>query len=97
MQYLLWFVSIFHIATCMHVYLFVSSHTSWWTQKKKSSGPELVLFKIRKERFRWQVLLMSTDAHLDFRLDCNSPYATVLWNFFPYSCCIRLRGWLLHG
>ena len=79
-----------HMHAC---YLFVYSHTSWWTHK--SFGPELVLFKIRKERFRWQVWLMSTDAHLDFRLDCNSPYATsIVESFSP--CCIRLRGRLLH-
>ena len=63
--------SFHHIHT---YYLFVYSHTSLWTHK--SSGPEIAFFKIRKERFRWQVWLMSTDAHLDFCLDCNSPYAT---------------------
>ena len=66
-----------HMHAC---YLFVYSHTSRWTHK--SSGPELVLFKIRKERFKWQVWLMSTDAHLDFCLDCNSPYATSTVEFF---------------
>ena len=69
--------SFHHMHTC---YLFVYSHTSRWTHK--SSGPELVLFKVRKERFKWQVWLMSTDAHLDFRLDCNSPYATSIVEFF---------------
>ena len=69
----------FHFLITHACYLFVYSHTSQWTHK--SSGPELVLFKIRKERFRWQVWLMSIDAHLDFRLDCNSPYATGIVEF----------------
>jgi len=60
---------------CMFIYLCL--HTLHGEpKKKKSSGPELVLFQVRKERFKWQVWLMSTDAHLDFCLDCNSPYAT---------------------
>jgi len=34
---------------------------------------------------------MSTDAHLDFRLDCNSPYATGIVEFFPILMLYKVK------